>query len=164
MKAISLPVIAASLALAMPAFADEKPDARMMQQMQGNLATMQKQLERFGKAKTTEERQKIWAEHMQTMQQNMFIARDMHYGMADCPMMQGGMGMMGGPGMMGGGGGWGMMGPGMMGPGYYGGRSGGYDATDRRMEMMERRLDMMQQMMQGGMPMMQPGGPGRPSN
>lgn len=111
MKTLSLPVIATSLMLAMPAFADDshhpaqpgatqasltQPDGKTMQQMQNNLAMMQKQLERLGKANTAEERQKIMNEHMQMMQANM----GMMHGMMG-QGMQGGMGMMG-QGMQGG--------------------------------------------------------------
>lgn len=168
MKAISLPVIAVSLALAMPAFADDShhpaqpgaamqttqalPDAKMMQQMQGNLATMQKQLEQYGKAKTAEERQKIMTEHMQTMQTNMGMMRGMQPGTGGCPMMQGGMDKMG----HGTQGGMGMMNQGM---------GGDRDMMARRMDMMEKRMDMMQKMMQqGGMHMMQPGDTAKPAS
>ncbi|MBX3646333.1 MAG: hypothetical protein KF766_01535 [Rhodocyclaceae bacterium] len=160
MKKLSITAIAASLVLAMPALAEEPraasmPDARMMQQMQGNVETMQKQLDRLGKATTTDERQKIMTEYMQTMQENMGMARGMQSGMSGCPMMQGGMGMMGGQGgmgMMGGQGGMGMMSQ---------GSAGGGDMMAKRMEMMEKRMDMMQMMMQGGMKMHQ-GTPAKP--
>ncbi len=71
---------------------------------------------------------------MQTMQENMQMARGMQAGMMGCPMMQGGMvwAMMGG--------GMGMMGQGAAAPD---------DMMSKRMEMMEKRMDMMQMMMQG---------------
>jgi hypothetical protein len=89
---------------------------------------MQGQLDRVAKAKTDEERQKAMAEHMQTMQENMKMARGMQAGMMGCPMMEGGM--------MGGKGGMGMM----------GGNSP--DAMAKHMERMEKRMDMMQMMME----------------
>lgn len=179
MKARTLSALAVSFALAMPAFADDshhpdmkgampgpgaQPDAKTMQQMQGNLTTMQKQLDRLAKAKTPEERQKIMTEHMATMQNSMGMAKGMQSGMTGCPMMSEGMGMMGGQGMHGG---MGMMGQGM--PGGMGmmgqGMSGGADMMAKRMEMMEKRMDMMQMMMQqGGMPMMPQGGAAKPAN
>lgn len=155
MKALTLPLIAASLALATPAFADEshhpaqpgatqaapaQPDAKTMQKMQDNLTTMQKQLDRIGKAKTPAERQKLMAEYMQTLQANMGMMQGMLSGTGDCammPMMQGGMGMMG---------------QGMMGAG---------DMMAKRMEAMEKRMEMMQMMMQM---LMQSGGPAKPAN
>ena len=161
MKTITLSAIAASIVLAMPAFADDahhpaqtggvpttqaQPDGKTVQKMQDNLGRMRTQLERLAKAKTAEERQKIMDEHMQTMQANMGMARGMQSGMMACPMMQGGMGMMGG--------GMGMMGQGKIAPD---------DMMSKRMEMMEKRMDMMQMMMQGrmGMP---PGEPPKPAN
>ncbi len=165
MKTITLSAIAASIALAMPALAEDahhpaqpggtpttqaQPDGKTVQKMQGNLSVMQKQLERLGKAKTAEERQKLMTEHMKTMQENMGMAKGMQSGMMDCPMMQGSMGMMGGQGMMGGG--MGMMGQGKVSPD---------DMMSKRMEMMEKRMDMMQMMMQGrmGMPSAEPAKP-----
>lgn len=151
---------AASLALAMPAFADDahhpegpgaaKPaqtqpdtktsttvqDTKTVQKMQDNLGRMRAQLERLAKAKSADERQKVMNEHLLTMQENMGMARGMQSGMMGCPMMQGGdMGMMGGNG----------------------------DMMAKRMEMMEKRMDMMQMMMSGGMGS-QPGGqPAKPA-
>jgi hypothetical protein len=138
-----------------------QPDGRAMQKMRDNVAKMKGQLERLGTAKSAEERQKIMAEHMQTMQDSMGMARGMQSGMMmDCPMMHGGMmgkegmGMMGkgGMGMMGGG--QGMMGQGM---------AGSDDMMAKRMEMMEKRMDMMQMMMQGrmGMPQESPAAPAK---
>jgi hypothetical protein len=74
---------------------------------------------------------------MQSMNENMGMARGMQSGMMGCPMMQGGKGMMG---------------QGMAGPD---------DMMSKRMEMMEKRMDMIQQ---GGMPMMQPSAPSKPAN
>lgn len=152
MKTITLSAIAASIVLAMPVYADDahhpepgkaqaaqaQPDGKTVQKMQDNLGRMRTQLERLAKAKTDDERQKIMGEHMQTMQENMGMARGMQSGMMGCPMMQGGMGMMG-EGMAGG------------------------DMMSKRMEMMEKRMDMMQMMMQGRMGM-QPGEPPKPAN
>lgn len=150
MKTITLSVIAASIALAMPALADDahhpaqpggapttqaQPDGKAVQKMQGNLSVMQKQLERLGKAKTAEESQKLMDEHMKIMQENMGMARGMQSGMMDCSMMgKGGMGMMGQ------------------------GKVSPDDMMSKRMEMMEKRMDMMQMMMQGrmGMPSAEP--------
>ncbi|MBU0751347.1 MAG: hypothetical protein KJ787_09155 [Gammaproteobacteria bacterium] len=164
MKAITISVLAASLALATPAFAEESrqpaqpdamqgamapPDGKAMQQMQGNLTKMRAQLEQLGKAKTPEERQKVMNAHMQTMQENMGMARGMQSSMMGCPMMQGGMmskGMMRG--------GQGMMGQGM---------AGTDDMMARRVDMMEKRMDMMQMMMQGRMGMPD-GAPAKPAN
>ncbi|MCQ1549569.1 MAG: hypothetical protein NOF05_12285 [Candidatus Accumulibacter phosphatis] len=66
-----------------------------MQKMQDNLGRMHTQLQRLAKAKTADKRQKLMDEHMKTMQENMGMATGMQSGMMDCPMMQGGMGMMG---------------------------------------------------------------------
>ena len=161
MKTITFSAIAASIVLAMPVFAEEshhptaqpgagqpaqaRPDGKTVQKMQDNLGRMRTQLERLAKAKTAEERQKLMDEHMQTMQENMGMARGMQSGMMGCPMMQGGMGMMGGQGMMG------------------QGKASPDDMMSKRMEMMEKRMDMMQMMMQGRMGM-QPGEPAKPGN
>jgi hypothetical protein len=152
MKTITLSAIAASIALAMPALAEDahhpaqpggtpttqaQPDGKTVQKMQGNLSVMQKQLERLGKAKTAEERQKLMDDHMKTMQENMGMTKGMQSGMMDCPMMQGGMGMKGQ------------------------GKVSPDDMMSKRMEMMEKRMDMMQMMMQGrmGMPSAEPAKP-----
>ena len=149
MNKIAMTAIAASLAFAAPVFADDAhhpekaaeakgapaQQAPQIRKMQDNVKKMQVQLERITKAKSDEERHKAMAEHMQTMQENMAMAR----GMKDCPMMgSGGMGMMGG-GM---GGGMGMMGGGMM-----HGAANPAGAPDR-MQQMEKRMEMMQMMMQ----------------
>ena len=60
-----------------------------------SLGRMHTQLQRLAKAKTADKRQKLMDEHMKTMQENMGMATGMQSGMMDCPMMQGGMGMMG---------------------------------------------------------------------
>ena len=150
MNKFAMTAIAASLAFAAPVFADDahhpekaqeakgapaKPAAKAPEQavkkMQDNVKKMQGQLDRIAKAKTDDDRQKAMAEHMQTMQENMMMARGMQAGMMGCPMMEGGMMGKGGMGMMGGG---------MMG----GPQAGGAD----RMQQMERRMDMMQMMME----------------
>lgn len=94
----------------MPAFAEEshhpaqpggapttqaQADGKTVQKMQDNLGRMHTQLQRLAKAKTADKRQKLMDEHMKTMQENMGMATGMQSGMMDCPMMQGGMGMMG---------------------------------------------------------------------
>jgi hypothetical protein len=124
--------------------------------MQDNVKKMQPQLDRIAKAKTDAERQKAMAEHMQTMQENMSMARGMQAGMMmDCPMMEGGMMGKGGMGMMGKGG------MGMMGGGP--GMAGSDDMMAKRMDMMEKRMDMMQMMMQGRMGMPDSTPPNRPT-
>ena len=147
----TLSVIAASLMLAFAAHAEEahhpeqKTDATIVKaavqpsvhhgeaikKMQDNVKKMRSQLDRIGKAKSDEERQKLMAEHMQTMHENMMIAKGMmgEEGMA-CPMMKGGKGGMAG------------MGRGMMKD--QGGEGAGMD----RMQQMEKRMDMMQMMME----------------
>ena len=51
-------------------------------------------LNKIAKAKTDAERQKAMTEHMQTMQENMQMARGMQGGTMGCPMMgKGGMGI-----------------------------------------------------------------------
>ena len=144
MKTITFSAIAASIVLAMPVFAEEshhptaqpgagqpaqaRPDGKTVQKMQDNLGRIRTQLERLAKAKTAEERQKLMDEHMQTMQENMGMARGMQSGMMGCPMMQGQ------------------------------GKASPDDMMSKRMEMMEKRMDMMQMMMQGrmGMPPAEP--------
>jgi len=168
MNRFAMTAIAAALAFSVPVFADdthhpEKPaDAKsasaplapQVKKMQDNVKKMQPQLDRIAKARTDAERQKAMAEHMQTMQENMAMARGMRAGMMmDCPMMQGGMMGQGGMGMMGKGG--------MMGGGP--GMAGAEDMMAKRMEMMEKRMDMMQMMMQGRMGMPE-GVPAKPAN
>jgi len=131
-RQFAMTAMAASLAFALPAFADDahhpqqaqeteaapagSADAEAaptVQKMQDNLQKMKAQLDRIAAAKSDEERQKAMAEHMQTMRENMKMAGGM--------MGKGGMGMMGG------------------------------DSTDsmaKHMEQMEKRMDMMQMMME----------------
>ena len=150
MKTITISVLAASLALTMPAFADDAhhpekaAEAKSAPAQIGpQVKKMQPQLDRIANAKTDAERQKAMAEHMQTMQENIGMARGMQSGMMGCPMMErGGMGMMGGSQ----------------------GMAGADDMMAKRMEMMEKRMDMMQMMMQGGMGTMQQGGAAKPAN
>jgi hypothetical protein len=143
---LAMSAIAASLAFATPAFADDthhpekgqeakvasaKPAAKTaptVQKMQDNVKKMQAQLDRIAKAKTDEERQMAMAEHMQTMQENMKLARGMQAGMMDCPMMEGGMMGKGGMGMM-----------------EDAAQPGG---SSERMQQIEKRMDMMQMMME----------------
>lgn len=150
----TLTALAAALLLATPAFANDAhhpertaeaapapaaaPNTRQtVQSMQGNVKKMRAQLDRMAAAKTDEARQKAMAEHMQTMHENMMMARSLQPDMMSCPMMDG----MGKKGMMdkdgmGQGGGMGMM----------GGRAQP-DGASERMDKMEKRMDMMQQMM-----------------
>ena len=140
MKKLAMTAIAASLAFAVPVFADDahhpekaqeakaapaKPE-QTVKKMQDNVKKMQGQLDRIAKAKSDDDRQNAMAEHMRTMQENMQMARGMQAGMMGCPMMEGGMMGKGGMGMMG------------------GPQAGGAD----RMQQMERRMDMMQMMME----------------
>ena len=151
----TLTAIAASLILALPAYADDAhhPDQNpaaaaatqpavtdqdaALKQMQKNVTRMRSQLDRIGKAKTAAEKQKLMAEHMDTMQQSMKLGRGMMDGDMACPMMRGG-----GMGMMEHGGG--------MGAGH------DHDPMMERMQQMEKRMDMMQMMMEQKMPKPQP--------
>ena len=146
MKNLAMTALAAALAFATPAFAEEahhpetapgaksvpaQPAARnptqAVQKMQDNVKKMQPQLDRIAKAKTDEERQKAMAEHMKTMQENMQMARGMQADTMGCPMMEGGMMGKGGMGMMGG--------------------DTQSEGAPERMQQMEKRMDMMQDMM-----------------
>ncbi len=146
MNQLAMTLIAVSLAVATPVFADDAHHPEKEQQaalsspakpalpapvsvkkMQDNVKKMQSQLERIGKTKDDVERQKLVAEHMQTMRENMMAAKGMMGDGMGCQMMKemkDGMGMM----------------P----PG------GGADAQPmmQRMQQMEKRMDMMQMMME----------------
>ena len=136
MNKLAITVIAASLAFATPAFAEEAHHPEKAQgaaaapavpvkKMQDNVKKMHAQLERIGKAKNDAERQKLMAEHMQTMQENMMAAKGMMGdGMMGCSMMKDGMGMM------------------------PPGQSADAAPTAQRMQQMEKRMDMMQTMME----------------
>ena len=123
----------------------QPPVDQTAQRMQENVKRMQSQVDRVRKAKDAGERDRLLADHMQTMRENMALGQS---------MMQGGaMGMMGGRGMgmMGGRGGMGMMDPAMMDQcmKMMGGASGTTSADiSARMAQMEKRMDMMQMMMQ----------------
>lgn len=108
METLSRLTVAMALIFAAPVFADDAhhpeeagvaaapakaaPAApATIKQMQGNVKEMQAQLDRLGKAKTDEERQKVVAEHMRTMMENMNLAKGMQAGMMDCESMHGGM-------------------------------------------------------------------------
>lgn len=124
----------------------QAPVDQTAQRMQENVKRMQSQLDRVRKTKDAGERERLLAEHMQTMRENMALGQTM--------MPGGGMGMMGGAGgmgMMGGRGGMGMMDPAMMDQcmKMMGGPPGaaGTDMASR-MAQMEKRMDMMQAMMQ----------------
>lgn len=97
--------LAASLLLALPAYADhdhqhapaalKAPAASApLQKMQANVRKMQSQLARIGRAKSDEARQLLVAEHQQTLRDNMTLAQEI---VGDsCSMMEHGkaMGMM----------------------------------------------------------------------
>lgn len=146
MKNLVMTALAAALAFATPAFADDahhpetapgaksvpaqpaaKNPTQTVQKMQNNVKKMPPQLDRIAKAKTDEERQKAMAEHMQTMQENMQMARSMQADMMSCPMMKGSMMGKGGMGMM-----------------EHGAKPEG--AADH-IQQMEARMDVMQDMM-----------------
>jgi hypothetical protein len=149
MKKLAMTALAVALAFGSPAFAEDahhpetapaaksvparpiaKSPTQTVQKMQDNVKKMQSQLERIAKVKTDEERQKAMAEHMQTMQENMMMARSMQADIVGCPMMDDmGKGMMGKSGM------------GMMGGGAR------PEGSPERMQQMEMRMDMMQDMM-----------------
>ena len=113
MKPVSLFAIALSLALSAPVFANDEhhPEkaaaaqpaqanapttpAATVRKMQGNLKKMQAQLDRAAKAESDEERQKVMAEHVRTMQENMQLANHMQEGMMDCASMHEGMAIHG---------------------------------------------------------------------
>jgi hypothetical protein len=139
MKTLSTLAIAISLILGAPAFADDEhhpekaaaarsatPQASpnvpaTVRKMQGNVKKMQTQLHRIGKAKTDTARQAAMAEHLQTMQENMHLARGMMDQSMDCAEMHGAM---------------------------MGGAAAG-EGTAERMQHMERRMEMMERMMRG---------------
>ena len=156
MNRLHLAVIALSATLSVPAFADDAhhPDQpktqaattaapvapasvdQSVRTMKENTRKMQTQLDKIGRARNPQERQKLLQEHMQTMRENMMLGKGMMSDMMGCPMMKGGtMGEGMGMGMMGGG-------MGMMGGGT------APDAAMNRMNMMEKRMDMMQMMME----------------
>ena len=157
----TLAALIAAAVLALPAWADDahhpekaaavktapgaavtSQPAQALPKMRGNVKKMQAQLERIAKASTDEARQKAIAEHMQTMHENMQMARGMQAQAMGCPMMDGGMmgkGMMRGEGGMMGKGGMGMMGS--MGSGAPA------DGAVDPMQQMEKRMEMMQEMM-----------------
>ncbi len=163
----------AAVALTLPAWADDahypekaagaksapaaatKPAPVALPKMQSNVKKMQAQLDRIAKATTDEARQKAIAEHMQTMHENIQMARGMQAQAMGCPMMEGGMmgkGMMHGEG--------GMMGKGMMrgeggmmgkgGMGMMGAGTPAEGAADP-MQQMEKRMEAMQEMMKAMM-------------
>ncbi|MFZ2629586.1 MAG: hypothetical protein WAX67_12005 [Rugosibacter sp.] len=152
----TLSIVAASMMLAFTVHAEEahhpeqkadtavakaaaQPSGEAIKKMQGNVKKMRSQLDLIAKAKTDEERQKLMAEHMQTMRENMMAAKGMMSGDAACPMMKGGKGGMGGMGGMG------MGGMGMM--KGTDGEVSGQGMGMERMQMMEKRMDMMQMKM-----------------
>jgi hypothetical protein len=152
MNRFHLALIALSATLSAPAFAVDAhhPDQpknqpataapvapasvdKSVRTMKENTRKMQTQLDKIGRVKNVQDRQKLLQEHMQTMRENMMLGKGMMSDMMGCPMMEGGM--MGDGMMMGGG-------MGMMGGGT------ASDAAMNRMNMMEKRMDMMQMMME----------------
>ena len=157
MKKLAMTALAAALAFATAAFADDarhsettpgtksasaKPAAKnptqVVQKMQDNVKKMQPQLDRIAKAKTDDERQKAMAEHLQTMQENIQtlqeniqIARTLPPEALNCPVIEdmgkGGMGK-GGTGMM-----------------VVGGNQP--ESSPEHMQQIEKRMDMLQDMM-----------------
>lgn len=136
MKAI-LSTLAMSLAMSLPAFADDAhhPDQAgavpipesAVQTMRDNATRMQQQLEAMAASKDPAEQRKLLMEHMQTMRENMMLGQQAAAPGMGCPMMGGagpGMGMMGGPGMV------------------------SPKAMSNRLYQMEQRMDMMQMMME----------------
>lgn len=137
MKTLSTLAMAISLIFAAPAFANDEhhpekapaaktasapADANVpatVKKMQGNVKKMQAQLDRVSKAKTDDARQKAMAEHMQTMQENMHLARGMQSDMMDCEAMHGAMM----------------------------GKTSSAEGAPDRMQKMEMRMEMMEQMM-----------------
>jgi len=158
MNKLTIAALITAVALALPAWADDThhPEkaaaaksapgaattgqlAQSLPKMRGNVKKMQAQLERIAKASTDEARQRAIAEHMQTMLENMQMARGMQAQAMGCPMMDGAMmgkGMMHGEGGMMGKGGMGMM-----------GSSAPADGAADPLQQMERRMEMMQEMM-----------------
>lgn len=158
MSKFTITALIATVALALPAWADDThhPEkaatskaapsaaatgqlAQSLPKMRGNVKKMQAQLERIAKAPTDEARQKAIAEHMQTMHENLQMARGMQAQAMGCPMMDGAMmgkGMMHGEGGMMGKGGMGMMGSGAP-----------ADAAADPLQQLDKRMEMMQDMM-----------------
>jgi len=137
MNKFATTIIAASLAFSAPAYADDAhhvdtaqgaavKSVEPVKQMQHNVKKMQSQLSRIGKTKDDAERQKQMAEHMQTMHENMMLAKGMMGDGMGCPMMKGGMDM----GMM------------------QKGEASDAEPMMQRMQQMEKRMDMMQMMME----------------
>lgn len=95
-----LSVIAASLLLALPAYAHNMHQhapaadkAPALQKMQANVKKMQAQLARIGKAKSDEARHPLVAEHLQTLRDNTMLAQEI---VGDsCSMMEHGKAMSG---------------------------------------------------------------------
>lgn len=155
MNKFHLAVFALSATLSVPAFADDahhldqsNPQStaaaapvmpvsadKALQTMKENARKMQTQLDKIGRTKNPQERQRLLQEHMQTMRENMMLGKGMMGDMMGCPMMK--------DGMKGGG----MMKDGMMKDGMMGGGTAP-DAAMSRMNMMEKRMDMMQMMIE----------------
>ena len=104
-------------------------DPKLQQQMIERLKTMQAEMAKIRETSDPQERQKLLAEHMKTMQEGMQAMGGMGGGM---------MGRMGGGGMMGG-----------------GATMGGKGGRPQSPQMMEQRMDMMQMMMDQMMEHMQ---------
>lgn len=79
--------------VAAPPKAPDQSSQVTVKEMQENVKKMRAQLDRVANAKTDAEKQKVLAEHMHTMQDNMKKARSIEGSMGmGCPMM--GKGMM----------------------------------------------------------------------
>lgn len=149
MKKIAISALVLALGSAYPAFAEEAhhpeqvaakpvqaPDAeKSVQKLKENARKLQAQTDKITKTRDPKERQKLLAEHMQTLQESMMTAKGMQAGGMNCPMMGGDQG---GGGMMG-----------MMHGGQGGGMTCGMPGEMmKRHEMMEKRMDMMQMMLE----------------
>lgn len=148
MKKIMI-ITATSLMLVLTAYADDvhhpeknveaaatkapaHPDHEAVKMMQNNMKKMQAQLERIGKAKSDEERQKLLADHMLTMRENMMAAKGMMGDDMRCSTMMGKSGMSMHGGIMSG----------------QDDEAPKHEAIMMRLEQMEKRMDMMQMMME----------------
>jgi len=140
--AILTTLIVACAATAAPLSAADKPASnnqapgmtmgmdKQMAQMQGNMKTMQQQMDKLRATTDPKAKQKLMQEHMQTMQDHMTMMRGM-----GGPIMQGG-GQPGGMGGM----------AGMSGMGSKKDAASGDMA--QRHDMMVQRMDMLQMMME----------------
>ena len=108
MKTLAIPALTLSLVLASPAFAVDghHPDqagpaaaapaqmGALAEKMRDNAKKMASQADRIANAKSDEERRAALSEHMQTMQENMRMARGMNHTAMGSQMMPGSPPMM----------------------------------------------------------------------